>query len=294
MILEDGEHEEILSRVRDWLTRTSREVADVQDAGGCDAQYADRGDLNAGCVGTRDPAPARPEIGLLQVVEALTAMRHELKLQTKNGRSLEESLEAARQSLDAAMRQFQSVQACERESALRAGLPLAEILAGLDESLARGERAFQATYRQLTEWAPRQLEESLDWQFRQLPWWRRWWMRKWHAQVRQHVAQAMMEIAHEEFGRLLEGYRLTQFRLSQGLQKTGVTRIPTVGHRVDPQVMTVVELADECEGMPETVVEELRPGYLWHETVIRFAEVRAVRSAAAGAPADQDTGSADM
>jgi molecular chaperone GrpE (heat shock protein) len=43
--------------------------------------------------------------------------------------------------------------------------------------------------------------------------------------------------------------------------------------------MTVVELVD-APGVPaESVVAELRPGYTWRERVIRFAEVRAARSA---------------
>ena len=115
------------------------------------------------------PETRLPEAGLLQVVEALTAMRHELKLQTRNGRSLEEAVQGARQSLDAAMRQFQSVQAREEESARRAAQPLVEALVGLDESLARGMKALEITHRQLTEAAPQELWQSLEDQFRRLP-----------------------------------------------------------------------------------------------------------------------------
>ncbi len=122
------------------------------------------------------PLPeTRPEAGLLQVVEALTAMRHELKLQTRNGRSLEEAVQGARQSLDVAMRQFQSVQAREEESARRAAQPLVEALVGLDESLGRGRKALEITHRQLTEAAPQELWQALD---DRVPtacrWWRRW------------------------------------------------------------------------------------------------------------------------
>ena len=205
-------------------------------------------------------------------------MRHELKLQTRNGRSLEESVQAARQSLDAAMRQFQSVQAREAESAHRAALPLIEALAGLDESLLRGVRALEITHRQLTEMAPQQLRQVLDDEFQRLPWWRRWSVRTWHTQLRDHVAAATARVADEEFAQVMEGYQLIQGRVQQELRKQGLSRVVTMGQRVDPTCMTVVDVVDDPGLPPETVVEELRPGYLWRETVIRCAEVRAVKS----------------
>ena len=102
----EWDNDEILERFHDWLAQTSQEIADLEDAGAMEP-WADGDDLTP-------PPAALPETGLLQVVEALTAMRQELKLQTRNGRSLEEAVEAARQSLDVAKRQFQSVQAAKR------------------------------------------------------------------------------------------------------------------------------------------------------------------------------------
>ena len=102
----DWHDDEILERFRSWLAQTSQEIDALPDAGGMEMPAS--GDA-------ADSVPeTRPETGLLQVVEALTAMRHELKLQTRNGRSLEEAVQGARQSLDVAMRQFQSVQAARR------------------------------------------------------------------------------------------------------------------------------------------------------------------------------------
>ena len=42
--------------------------------------------------------------------------------------------------------------------------------------------------------------------------------------------------------------------------------------------MTVIDLVDDPASEPETVVEEVRPGYVWRGRVVRFAEVRAVGS----------------
>ena len=57
--------------------------------------------------------------------------------------------------------------------------------------------------------------------------------------------------------------------------------------------MTVVEIADDEQAPPETVIAELRPGYLWRQTVIRFAEVRAVKNRGSDSPATS-TRSSDL
>lgn len=270
MMRSEWEHDEIVEQFRDWLADTSREIRNHDDFSDINDESGD-----ADC----DPSVADwPTTGLLQVVEALTAMRHELKLQTRNGRSLEDSVQVARQSLESAMRQFQSVQAKEAESAHRAAQPLIEALAGLDESLLRGVRAMEITHRQLTEMAPQQLRQVLDDELQRLPWWRRWLIHAWCQRLRDQIADAAARFADEEFARIMEGYQLIQSRVQQELRKQGLSRLVTLGQRVDPTCMTVVDIVDDPSLPPEVVVEELRPGYRWRDTVIRCAEVRAVKS----------------
>jgi molecular chaperone GrpE len=269
------ENEAVLQKFREWLSETADELDALDEAGSraTPVEAAEHG-LEESPTG-HEPLP---EAGLLDVVEALTAMRHELKLQTRSSRGLEEAVQAARQGLDAAIRRFQSVEAREEQSADRARLPLLEALAGLDEALWRGAKAFEATHRQMTEAAPRRLRELLDDEFRRMPKWRRWLVGSWPAHVGRYCAEAMSAVAREEFARLMEGYRLIRDRVGQELETHGLRRVQTVGARVDAHCMTVVELADPAEGPPETVVEVLRPGYVWNNRVIRFAEVRAVPS----------------
>jgi hypothetical protein len=280
MIPTNWHHDEMLDRFRSWLAQTAEEIDAVQVSGAME--------MPADSDASAAPGETLPETGLLQVVEALTTMRHELKLQTRNGRSLEEAVQSARQSLDVAMRQFQSVQAREEESARRAAQPLVEALVGLDESFERGMKALEITRHQLTEEAPAELGKSLEDRFRRLPWWRRTIVRRWHARAQQYAVVAMASATSTEFTRLTQGYQLIQTRIQQELQKQGVQRVVTVGQRVDPTCMTVVELDDNDQMPPETVVAELRPGYLWHQDVIRFAEVRAVKNRSRAAPANDE------
>lgn len=216
-----------------------------------------------------------PEVGLLEVVETLTAMRHELKLQTKSSRGLESAVEQARQGLDVAIREFHSVRARETEAAKRAVLPVVEALAGLHEALVRGVHAFRVGQDQLAEALSRRLGETLQQQHDRAPAWRRWLSTGWLRETQRNCEEAARQTADEEIGRLREGYELMLQRLQRDMMQQGVQRVETVGRRVDPQLMTVVELVEDAQAEPETVVEELRPGYLYGDKVIRFAEVKA-------------------
>jgi len=216
-----------------------------------------------------------PEVGLLEVVESLTAMRHELKLQTKSSRGLESAVEQARQGLDVAIREFHSVRAREKEAAERAVLPVVEALAGLHEALVRGVYAFRVGQDQLAETLSRRLGETLQQQHRRAPAWRRWLSTTWLRETQRSCEEMARQTAAEEIGRLREGYELMLQRLQRDMMRQGVQRVETVGRRVDPQLMTVVELVEDAQAAPETVVEELRPGYLYGDKVIRFAEVKA-------------------
>ena len=99
----------------------------------------------------------------------------------------------------------------------------------------------------------------------------------------------MASVAGDEFARVMEGYQLIQGRVQQELRKQGLRRVVTVGQRVDPTCMTVVDIVDDPSLPPETVVEELRPGYLWRKTVIRCADVRAVKSRGSVVPLPAQT-----
>jgi molecular chaperone GrpE len=228
-----------------------------------------------------DPPPAdqqhdEPQVGLLQVVAALTAMRHELKLQTKSSRGLEESVQHALAGLDSATRQFQSVRSREEEAAHLAALPLIETLAAMDDSLDRAKLALKAAHDRSTEEIPRQVREAIATEFAQMSWWPRWLLGSRAARIEQRATAAAAQAGAAQFGQLLEGYDLIQRRLRKQLTDLDIHRIETVGRTVDPQAMTVLALAEPQDGPPETVTEEFRAGYRWGDRVIRFAEVRAV------------------
>jgi molecular chaperone GrpE (heat shock protein) len=56
-----------------------------------------------------------------------------------------------------------------------------------------------------------------------------------------------------------------------------VTPIATLGEKLDPRLHHVVEVAS-LPGEPETIVRQVRPGYLWKGQVLRPAEVVTIAS----------------
>jgi len=264
------EQEEILHRFQEWLTQTNRELE----------QLADEPSVPA------DMAPSQPA-GLLPLVEAFTALRHELKLQTKSARGVEESLQTALAGLDRAMERFSSVEPQETAAAEKAMRPLVEALIELDEALRRGARAVAASQQRLSEELPRRLVEDLEQRFARRTAWQRWRSRPWQAEVLQCCRQLVAETQGPLLASLGDGYQLICGRLQRMLTEHRIERLACAGQSVDSARMRVVELVDAPGVPPETVVDEIRPGYVWRGIVVRCAEVRATR-AAPQHPDDED------
>jgi molecular chaperone GrpE len=253
--------EQILGRFRQWLDETRDEA----EALGEDA--------------FDEPSSPDPPVGLYQVVEALTAVRHEVKLLTKASRNEEERWEATLLSLNAAVEQFRAVEAKESEAAHKAARPLVETLIELDESLTRGRQVVEtARFKilQEVEQDMRDLRDRLEELYRAQPWWRRALCRPWHRAAEKLYAGRTSETQRRIFDSLLEGYELIQRRMRRAFEEQQIARIPCVGQPVDPNRMTVLETVSDFSRAPGTVVEEVRPGYCWQGRVIRFAEVKAV------------------
>lgn len=259
--------EQVLEQFRRWLNNVNHEIEQRAEA-----------PLAAGA----EPSEAATA-AMVDVVAAFTALRHELKLQTKSARSLQEESEQVLAGLSEAIRRFDTVQADESEAARRAAEPLAENLANLDEALERGMTALEQSRRQVVENSPPQLRTALEAAYRRQPIWRRWLIRPFYEIIRGEWLDDVVRTQQSAWDSMRDGYRLIGNRLRRSLESCGIRRIRTVGRPADPHSMTVVEVADDPARAPGTVIEELRPGYAWNDRVLRFAEVRAVRT-----PPEQD------
>jgi len=248
----------VLTCFRAWLNET-RDAADSLPE---DEEAPGRNDL--------------PPVGLLEFVEEFTALKHELKLQTKSSRSLTEQSQATLGAMQQAIEVFRAVESKESAAAQQAARPLVEALLDLDEASQRGREVIVSARRRVLEESSRQLREQLDRVLKKQPWYLRWLCRRWHNATRRSYLRQTADVQQEIFHSLLEGYDLMFNRLRRTMKKHDVYQIPCLGKLADPNTMTVVELVDDPCQPPGLVVEQIRPGYYWKGIVFRFAEVRAV------------------
>jgi len=258
----ESEHDEqILDQFRKWLLQTRHEAEAA-------APTSDEG--------TNQVTPTSPGFGLERLVEEFTAMRHELKLQTRSSRALEERVEASLNSLADATTAFRSATSTE---AAKGDKTFATTLAELDDALERGSEQWKKNGTRLTSSGASALLAQVNELYAEQTWWQRRWTATHHRRICQQIEQAEEQAQRERqalLTALLSGYDLIQQRLARTMASVGVVRIRAVGRPVDPEQMVVVEVVD-ADGPPGQVIEEIRRGYLWPGGILRLAEVRAIR-----------------
>jgi molecular chaperone GrpE len=226
------------------------------------------------------------DVGLYRLVEEFTALRHELKLQTRSTRGLQEQAESLLPPLRQAIEQFRAVEPREAQAAWAAGRPLAEALADLDAALDRGRAEIEKARHGLIDEPAAAVAAELDALFARQSWFRRRRVRTYHEEVKEVLRGHGPESRRALFDALLEGYGLIQSRLRRTMAAEQLQRIDCIGRPVDPERMTVVEVVDDGRQAPGVVIDEVRRGYTWRGRVLRYAEVRATRTPP---PAADDT-----
>jgi len=253
------DRETVLTRFSQWLDETATEAESLDDGRADD-----------------DGPPQLPSVGLLQFAREFTALRHELKLQTKSSRNLTERAEAMLAAMEQAVEAFRSVGTNEAEAARQATRPLIEAMLDLDEALERGRAVIETARRRILEDLTTQLEEQLEDLFRQQSLWRRWLCRRWYRVAKEILLHRAASGHQRIFDSLAEGYDLIVNRLERAMHKEEIYRIRCLGKLANPDNMTVVEVVHDPRQPPGLVLEEVRPGYYRKGEVVRFAEVKAV------------------
>jgi molecular chaperone GrpE len=269
--MEWGEDQQILERLGQWLRDVRAESASE----------------NGNSQPLPEAVPAAGDFGVYQLVEAFTTLRHEVNLQTRSTRGLEDQTKALLPALAQAIDALRSVEPKETQAAWNAGKQLALALAELDEALERGHEQTERVVASLLDEPDDELLARLDELHAGQSWLSRLLHSRYFRRLRAKLAEPQpLSDRQASLEALLDGYRLIQKRLAQSLQSVGITRIRAAGQPVDPEQMIVVEVVETDDLPAETVCDEIRAGYMWKGRLLRSAEVRATRnSAEEGEPA---------
>ncbi|WDQ15111.1 nucleotide exchange factor GrpE [Rhodopirellula sp. P2] len=214
--------------------------------------------------------------GLGQITRDLTALRHELKLNTKQNRSLSDTLASDAERIVAASdalleqlhenstrttagqsttgKQVSPADASMSETTRSAITAIVEV----DEALSRLTQAFEAAVQDCPT-PPSTLGTG--------------WFGRRKFEQHEQLWQTAWQSRNQSLNGLAEGLRLTTQRMSQQLASLNIERVGAPGDAFDPQTMQVLEVQPSSEHPVGTVLRVLRTGYQQGTWLIRPAQV---------------------
>jgi molecular chaperone GrpE len=193
--------------------------------------------------------PEPPPFDWGRLVEQITALRHEVNLQTK----------ASRAATDAIANALVSVQTT---SPVTSTVP--EQNAGMVNMLLSIHDALYHSFSQaqaLRVAPPEDVHKRPG-----------FWARVFGAGAPSAVDDRLSKFA----AAAADGYAISLRRMEEAFQTLKMMPIQTLGKPFDPETMEVVALA--TDGVPNTVVEEIRRGFFQDGRLLRCAQVRVVRA----------------
>ncbi|MAP07274.1 MAG: nucleotide exchange factor GrpE [Rhodopirellula sp.] len=214
--------------------------------------------------------------GLGQITRDLTALRHELKLNTKQNRSLSDTLASDAERIvaasDALLEQLRenSTRTTAGKSATAQQVSPADALMSettrsaitaiveVDEALSRLTHAFEAAVQDCP--VPPTMSAT-------------GWFGRRKLEEHEQLWQTAWQSRNQSLNGLAEGLRLTTQRMSQQLASLNIQHVGAAGDTFDPQTMQVLEVQPSSEHPVGTVLRVLRTGYQQAAWLIRPAQV---------------------
>jgi molecular chaperone GrpE len=223
------------------------------------------------------------QFGLIDVIEAFTAMRQEWRGQSRETRAMVQTLEASRndfvqleQRLAGALTKIQVVaaEATSDETSRR----LAETIAEMDQHILRAVNATSRTslLNQL-QFDTQSLQTEIAATVQQLGFIRRWFCRPALQQVDHVLSRWVQSQASRTDDASQRGLQMLVDRVQRLMQDQQIQRLETLGKPFDAETMNAIEAVSTSTAPTGSVVEQLSPGYTWCGRLIRYAQVRIAR-----------------
>jgi molecular chaperone GrpE len=235
---------------------------------------------------------------LYTFLEQLTALRHEINLQTKATRSQQEQNAATLDQLTRALQQLSQTPGVAPPDNGEQVRPLLKSLVELHDALAVASREAQRVQEHVlpvmrvvvtdADGVPPEPQAPAA-----VPTWARWlgvrqtdlseyraavadWRKR--EEVRAEQRRKGIELVKSLLGSLTAGYAMSLQRLERALKQHGLETIPAGGQPFDPERMEAVEAVTDSGHPSGYVIDEVQRGYLWNGRVFRFAKVRVAKS----------------
>ena len=222
--------------------------------------------------GLQQPTPDEstpPEFGLLDVIDAFTAMRHEWRTQTRENRDLSAVIQGATEHLlrletervDSSMPVEQTEQGDARE--------LVDAIVEIDIHLSR---AVDAAIKSTRSNSLRNvLDESIRDDFANRGIISRWLCRRFFKSVLRRVAAILQENVDTSTS---EGLTMVVSRIRRIMSDCDIQRAETVGQPFDAATMHAIASVESDQQSVGYVDEQISPAYFWRGELFRCADVR--------------------
>ena len=210
-----------------------------------------------------------PQFGVVDIVEAFTAMRHEWRGQTKESRALAEQIQAAVTNLQSLEAKLVARAADARSEESGEPRQLVGLLVETDHQLSRAVTA-------LTRWeANRRLREAADMTsveryFEGMHAVSRWFARP----LLTFIAVRRAAESQTADSPAIEGLRLVLTRLRHAMKEQQIERLDVEGQVFDANTMNAIGTVASQDCPAGHVAEQLTPAYRWQGRLLRFADVR--------------------
>jgi molecular chaperone GrpE len=242
------------------------------------------------------PAPSADEaepIDLHTLLGQFIALRHEVNLQTKAVRGQQEqnadTLRRLSQALDALQAARDASQEASEEARDVHIRPLLKVLVDVADALGLARREIQRVQQTIlsslerlaiTVSAPPEPPGPAP---APAGFWTRWFGSSRveppmaaPSDGRKQTEELAMQI-RQLLESLIAGYTMSLQRIERALRQQGLEPMACTGQPFDPERMEVMEAVADSGRPAGEVIEDVRPGYLWHGRVFRYAQVRVAR-----------------
>jgi molecular chaperone GrpE len=219
---------------------------------------------------------ATPQFGLIDLVDAFTAFRHDFRTQVKESRATNEALQELSRQVTEVVGGLQQVAAGRVEDNVPASVDTtAQVAMTLIDFDIQWTRAVDAAVRYGQHIQKRQElpAQTFADAVAGLSTWQRWLAKP---LIKRY--QAIVPTTDENASAMTDGLVILLSRLRQVLTDYQIERIDTLGQPFDAELMRSIGSVDDATVPAGHVAQQIAPGYRRHGKVIRYADVRVASS----------------